>query len=125
MPCRRLERERILPSLVVHVAGHIDVPGPPGPHPAGVGHLRVCDVHGAVAQISGLPGGGVEIEEGAVRVEGDAEEEPPALVLVEDVELGVGFEAGEFCGTVGVCSGGVGEGAFGGEICGAYVVRRG
>lgn len=91
MPGRRGERERVLPPLLVHVGGHVDVPGLPGPGPAGVGELGIGDVHGAIAQVAGDPGAGVEVEEGAVGVKGDAEEEPAALVFVEDVEFADGL----------------------------------
>lgn len=79
------KRKRVLPALLVDVTGHVDVPSAPGPFPAWIGDLGVGDVHGAGALVVGHPGGGVEVEEGAVRVEGDAEEEPAALVFVEDV----------------------------------------
>ena len=85
VPLGGRERKRVLPALLIDVPGHVDVPGAPGPFPAWIRDLVVGDVHGAGPLVVGHPGGGVEVEEVAVRVVGDAEEEPAALVYVEDV----------------------------------------
>lgn len=85
--------------MLIDIAGHVDVPGTPGPFPAWIWDLCICDIHGASALILGHPGGGVEVEEGAMRVKRDAEEEPATLIFVENVQFGedLGFIGGSGC----------------------------
>lgn len=85
----RLETERVFPSFFIDIVRHVNVPGPPGPFPGGIGHLGVGDVYGRILEGGGLPRAWVEVEEGGGGVEGHAKEEPAALVLVDDVDDGV------------------------------------
>jgi hypothetical protein len=91
VPRRALEDKTVLPALFVNVQAHVHVPALPVPHPTRVGHLGVCDID------CGRPALGVDPwrridPEVPQRFRGEeryAEDEPAALVLVQDIDVRV------------------------------------
>jgi len=92
MPWRAPEEQAVLPALLVHIEAHVDIPALPVPHPAGIGHLSICDVNRGRLEPGVYPRRGVDLEvpERLGGEEGDAEDEPTTLVLEEDVDVRVG-----------------------------------
>lgn len=82
--------ETVLPPLLIDIETHVHIPALPVPYPAWIGHLRICDVDGGGVERRVYPGGLVEfkVPERGGGKERDAEDEPAALVFIEDVDFG-------------------------------------
>lgn len=99
MPCCPSKPQAILPALFVYIATHVDVPTLPLPYPTWVWDLRIRDVDRRGLKLCVYPRRLVnfEVPQSPRREEGQAEDEPAALVLVEDVDVRIRCWWGSIC----------------------------